>query len=158
MDRVVRGTQRRHRAVPVLVVAAPQLLPHELGLDAHRVQAALRDPARRPPSTDASRKTLRSAPGSTTVPMSRPATTIPPPAASSRWRSSRAARTSGTRETEETAASTASVRIAPVASSPSRRTRVSLPEPSSPRPTLAASGTRAAASSVAGPLRAAPAR
>ena len=59
-----------------------------------RPRSAIRRSARS--STDASRKTLRSASGSTTVPMSRPATTIPPAAASARWRSSRAARTSGT--------------------------------------------------------------
>ena len=44
---------------------------------------------------DASRNSLRSASGSTTVPISRPAITIRPVAARARWRSSRAARSSG---------------------------------------------------------------
>ena len=57
-------------------------------------------------STEASRKILRSASGRTTVPMSRPAMTIPPARARSRWRSSSAARSSGMADTADTAAST----------------------------------------------------
>ena len=60
---------------------------------------APRSGARARSSTDASRNSFRSASGSTTVPMSRPAMTIPPAAASARWRARSAARTSGTRET-----------------------------------------------------------
>ena len=48
--------------------------------------------------------------------MSRPARTIPPPAAIARWRPSSAARTSGTRDTAETAASTSPVWTQSVAS------------------------------------------
>ena len=70
-------------------------------------------------STEASRKILRSASGSTTVPMSRPAMTIPPAAASARCRSSRARRSSGIAETAETAASTAGLRTSSVWSTPS---------------------------------------
>ena len=87
-----------------------------------RPRSAIRRDARA--STDASRKILRSASGSTTVPMSRPTTMIPPSAAMARWRSSSAARTSGTRATAETAPSTASAcASASVASSPSSSTR-----------------------------------
>ncbi len=78
-------------------------------------------------STDASRKILRSASGSTTVPMSRPAMTMPPASASVRCRSSSAARSSGIADTAETAASTAGPRTSSVWSVPSTSTRARRP-------------------------------
>ena len=82
-------------------------------------------------STDASRKILRSASGRTTVPMSRPAMTIPPrrrqvPAAD---RAGRGA-SSGIAETAETAASTCGPRTSSVWSTPSTRTGASRPSSS----------------------------
>ena len=106
-------------------------------------------------STEASRNSLRSASGSTTVPMSRPATTIPPPSASARWRGSRAARTSPIFDTFDTAASTLGPRASSVVSAPSRRTRVRRPVPSSASVTRPTRSTRRGASSVGTPSRSA---
>ena len=104
-------------------------------------------------STEASRYSLSGASGSTTVPMSRPATTIPPSAASARWRGMSAVRTSGTRATAETNPSTSCVRASSVASTPSSRTRVSAPDPSSARVTRSTSATSLGASSDTNPSR-----
>ena len=106
-------------------------------------------------STEASRNSLRSASGRMTVPMSRPATMIPPSAASARWRGISAARTSGTMATADTAASTSCVLAASVASTPSIRTRVRRPEPSSASVTRSTRALRPGASSVATPSRSA---
>ena len=88
---VVGDPQRRHGAGRVEVVAAAERLEDRLrprGSSGSRPRSSVRRRARS--STEASRKSLRSASGRTTVPMSRPAMTIPPSAARSRWRASRA--------------------------------------------------------------------
>src|SRR5674476_1078519 len=81
----------------------------------------------------ASSQILTSAPGRTTVPMSRPATTIPPACTSARWRTRSVARTSGARATAETTRSTSGVLISALTSRPSMTTRSS--RPSSPAST-----------------------
>ena len=79
-------------------------------------------------STEASRKILRSASGRTTVPMSRPAMTIPPVCGQGALaREQRRPQLRRRRETAETAASTAGLRTSSVTSTPSTRTRDSRP-------------------------------
>ena len=63
---------------------APRGSPRPPAPSGSRPRSSARRRARS--STEASRYSLRSASGSTTVPMSRPAMTIPPSAARSRWR------------------------------------------------------------------------
>ncbi len=69
-------------------------------------------------SAEASSHTLTSASGRTTVPMSRPASRIPPSRVISRWRARSAARTSGAWATAGTARSTSPVRTRDVTSTP----------------------------------------
>ena len=71
-----------------------------------RVEPALSVRRRARSSTEASRKIFRSASRRTTVPMSRPAMTIPPGWREARWRSRQRGRSSGTRDTADTASST----------------------------------------------------
>src|SRR2546425_1390288 len=73
-------------------------------------------------AAEAVRKTLRSAFGSTTVPMSRPTITIRPRSAMARCCSTITSRTYGTPATCETIRSTSGLRIGQGTSAPSRRT------------------------------------
>ena len=83
-----RGSSRARRAA-----GARSRIASASGPSGSSPRSSVRRRARS--STEASRKILRSASGRTTVPMSRPAMTIPPPSASARWRSRSAARSSG---------------------------------------------------------------
>ena len=77
-------------------------------------------------SADAVRKIFTSASGSTTVPMSRPSTTMLPwPAASSRCNCTNRARTAGTADTADTALVTSSPRISVDTFSPARQAQSS---------------------------------
>ncbi len=110
--RVASSSSRRRRAARISRAS---------GLDGSSPRSSVRRRARS--STDASRNSFRSASGSTTVPMSRPAMMIPPAAAIARWRSRSAARSSGTAATSETARSTRGPRTSSVWSMPSTSTR-----------------------------------
>src|SRR6187200_3460354 len=82
--------------------------------------SATPSPRRRARSgSEAVSQSLSSAPGATTVPMSRPSATQSPSLSSARWRSSIAARTAGSRARIEAAWAISGARIAAVTSSPS---------------------------------------
>ena len=127
------GKRRRSSPRMVRPAALPGSIPRS------RARRAART------SVLASSQIFTSASGSTTVPMSRPATTIPPRPTSARWRARSAARTCGARATAETTRSTSGVRIAVLTSWPPMTTRSSRP------PTPATTVTDGASAASVGP-------
>ncbi len=102
-------------------------------------------------SGDAVRYTFNSASGATTVPISRPSTTMPPSPMRSRWAATSRRRTSGTADTALTAAVTCALRITLSIWIPSTATHSSSGSVPISRSAAAAHAATASASSSAMP-------
>ena len=150
-DRVVGGVERRRGARAIDLVALREQR-RDVG-DRRGTPVCAGSLARRRArsSGDASRYSFTSASGNTTVPMSRPSITIPPPAPICRCCSTSTARTRGSRATPAAARSISGVRIARVTSIPSIVTCV----PVTSMRARSASAATAASSSSGTPSRSA---